>query len=140
MCEYAGEILKPDTAKQRFQYQDANNIDNYIHVLNEHCSNGKVISTYIDPRLCGNVGRFINHSCEPNLFMVPVRIDHVVPRLALFALRDIAADEELSYNYSGDLSSSKPNSADEQTNAKKCFCGSKKCAGVLPVDQSLISK
>ena len=141
VCEYAGEILKPETAKERFKFQDEHNIENYIHVLKEHLSSGAVISTYIDPRLCGNVGRFINHSCQPNLFMVPVRIEHVVPRLALFALRDIKAGEELCYSYSGDVVDAHQTHAVKRcagVKRKQCLCKSSNCVGLLPVDQSLI--
>ena len=52
----------------------------------------------IDARFYGNVSRFINHRCEPNIVPVRVFIDHQdlrFPRIAFFASRDIRAYEEL---------------------------------------------
>lgn len=54
----------------------------------------------IDARFYGNVSRFINHHCEPNL--VPVRVfmshqDLRFPRIAFFSTRLIQAGEQLGY-------------------------------------------
>lgn len=52
----------------------------------------------IDARFYGNVSRFINHRCDPNIVPVRVFIDHQdlrFPRIAFFASRDIRAYEEL---------------------------------------------
>ena len=52
----------------------------------------------IDARKYGNVARFINHLCEPNLVPVKVFVDSQdlrFPRICLFASRDINAQEEL---------------------------------------------
>ena len=38
----------------------------------------------------GNIGRYLNHSCEPNLEMVTIRSSSMVPHLALFTNRDVA--------------------------------------------------
>ena len=166
VCEYAGEILTPETAKERTKdLGSKDNSSNYIFVLNEHLlSSGETMSTYVDPMYVGNIGRFINHSCEPNLFMVPVRINLTIPHLALFALRDIQAGEELSFDYSGmittptteangtithvqpiingDITNSpiKPttsNNGNADLRLKECFCESSRCRGFLPYDASL---
>ena len=160
VCEYAGEILTPETAKERTKdLSSKENRNNYIFVLNEHLlSSGETMSTYVDPMYVGNIGRFINHSCEPNLFMVPVRVNLTIPHLALFALRDIASGEELSFDYSGltttsrtetngtiingDITSSpvEPSTSangNADLRLKECFCGSSRCRGFLPYDASL---
>ena len=52
----------------------------------------------IDAARYGNVSRFINHLCEPNLVPVKVFVDHQdvrFPRMCFFAQRDIQPDEEL---------------------------------------------
>jgi len=52
----------------------------------------------IDAARYGNVSRFINHLCEPNLVPVKVFVDHQdlrFPRMCFFAMRDIKAYEEL---------------------------------------------
>ena len=97
VCEYAGEIITYLEAKQRV----CNGLSCYLFTLREHSNSGNVLCTYYDANHIGNVGRFINHSCCPNLLMVPVRINNNVPHLALFAIRDIKAGEELTYDYSG---------------------------------------
>ena len=37
----------------------------------------------------GNIGRYLNHSCEPNLWMVTVRSNTMVPHLALLTTRAV---------------------------------------------------
>lgn len=52
----------------------------------------------IDARRYGNLSRFINHDCEPNLLPARVFIEHQdlrFPRIAFFANREIDANEEL---------------------------------------------
>lgn len=48
------------------------------------------------------LGRFVNHSCEPNCEMQKWSVNGLF-RMALFALRDIGADEELGYDYNFSL-------------------------------------
>lgn len=52
----------------------------------------------IDARYYGNISRFINHLCDPNL--IPVRVfmlhqDLRFPRIAFFSSRDILSGQEL---------------------------------------------
>ncbi|VDD81922.1 unnamed protein product [Mesocestoides corti] len=42
---------------------------------------------------------FINHSCQPNMTVIPVRIESSKAYLTLFAIRDIREGEELTYDY-----------------------------------------
>ena len=37
----------------------------------------------------GNIGRYLNHSCDPNLAMVTIRSNSMVPHLALFTSRTV---------------------------------------------------
>ncbi|NWT59372.1 SETMR methyltransferase, partial [Erythrocercus mccallii] len=144
VCEYAGEVLGFAEAQRRIQAQ-APEEPNYIMAVREHLHDGRVLETFVDPTRVGNVGRFLNHSCEPNLFMVPVRVDSMVPRLALFAAADISAGEELSYDYSGRFhnlpGASREQKPLEEDNSlrKPCYCGSRTCASFLPWDSSLFS-
>ena len=39
--------------------------------------------------MIGNIGRYLNHSCEPNLWMVTVRSNTMVPHLALLTTRAV---------------------------------------------------
>lgn len=52
----------------------------------------------IDARCFGNIARFINHSREPNA-QVEVFFDGVLPRLAILALSDIQAGEQITIHY-----------------------------------------
>jgi euchromatic histone-lysine N-methyltransferase len=52
----------------------------------------------IDARFYGNISRFINHMCEPNLFSCRVFTAHQdlrFPHIAFFACETIKAGEEL---------------------------------------------
>ncbi|KAM4820961.1 histone-lysine N-methyltransferase SETMAR [Thomomys bottae] len=140
VCEYAGEVLGPREARRRMRAQTAQDA-NYLLAVREHVWNGRVLETFVDPTHIGNVGRFLNHSCQPNLLMVPVRVHSMVPRLALFAARDILPGEELSYDYSGRfLNPAGPEAQeglednDEGTLRKPCHCGAEACTGFLPYE------
>lgn len=148
VCEYAGEIISHESASERAKKQTKYDM-NYIFVLKEHCLSG-IVKTYIDPTHIGNVGRFINHSCDPNLVIVPVRIDSTIPKLCLFSVRDIRKNEELTYDYSGvstqeqspfqDVSNSSILSESGKGATKKCLCGSHKCKIHLPYDRTLFEE
>lgn len=42
-----------------------------------------------------SVGRFLNHSCAPNLVPVRVAMGHEIPGIAFFTNRPVQAGEEL---------------------------------------------
>ena len=52
----------------------------------------------IDAGPRGNWARFINHSCDPNCATEPWIVNGD-KRIGIFALRDIAKGEELTFNY-----------------------------------------
>jgi uncharacterized protein len=62
------------------------------------------------------VACFVNHSCQPNC-----ETDQIRGKMWIIALRDIAAGEELTYDY---------NLFDGEDDAP-CLCGSKRCRGSL---------
>uniref|UniRef100_A0A8C0UCH7 SET domain-containing protein n=1 Tax=Cyanistes caeruleus TaxID=156563 RepID=A0A8C0UCH7_CYACU len=77
----------------------------------------------IDARYYGNVSRFINHLCDPNI--IPVRVfmlhqDLRFPRIAFFSSRHIRPGEELGFDY-GDRF------WDIKSKYFPCQCGSEKC-------------
>lgn len=54
----------------------------------------------IDARLFGNIGRFINHLCEPNVLAVRVFTMHQdlrFPRIAFFSSRPIKAGDQIGW-------------------------------------------
>ncbi|XP_070707744.1 histone-lysine N-methyltransferase SETMAR [Pempheris klunzingeri] len=150
VCEYAGEVISFEEARRR-QLAQRPEDNNYIIGLREHAGTESTTETFVDPAVVGNVGRFLNHSCQPNLLMQPVRVHSVVPRLALFAGRSIEAQEELTFDYSGRHSNRAPGELlSTQTGAamqasgthglqrKECCCGADGCARFLPLDLSIL--
>ena len=141
ICEYAGEVLSYEEAKHRALQQTKTDM-NYIFVLREHFSSGPLV-TYVDPCKRGNIGRFINHSCTPNAFIVPVRVENMVPKLCVFARRDISPGEEITYDYGSvgmdgagaDTKDAAP--ASDSVCMNVCHCMSENCKGVLPYDPTL---
>lgn len=151
MCEYAGEVISIEEARCR-QLAQRSEENNYIIAVREHAGTDSIIETFVDPTMVGNVGRFLNHSCLPNLLMLPVRVHSVVPRLALFAARDIDVLEELTFDYSGGYSNQPPvKQLSTQSDAaiqasrtdglqrKACHCGTKNCTQFLPLDLSILN-
>ncbi|KAM5568353.1 histone-lysine N-methyltransferase, H3 lysine-9 specific SUVH4-like [Rosa sericea] len=95
--------------------------------------NSDVISE-TDPEYCydagsrGNVARYINHSCEPNLFVQCVLREHHDVRLArivLFAADNIPPLQELSYDYGYELDSVV--GPDGKIKKLFCCCGAAGC-------------
>ncbi|XP_043703544.1 histone-lysine N-methyltransferase, H3 lysine-9 specific SUVH4-like isoform X1 [Telopea speciosissima] len=82
----------------------------------------------IDAGSVGNVARFINHSCEPNLFVQCVLSTHhdiKLARVVLFAADNIPPLQELTYDYGYAIDSViRPDG-----NIKKmpCYCGAAGC-------------
>ncbi|XP_053989406.1 probable histone-lysine N-methyltransferase set-23 [Hylaeus volcanicus] len=124
ICEYAGEAIGIEEARRRVEaHKDSMN---YVLVVSEHIGD-RVIVTCIDPKYFGNIGRYSNHSCEPNAKLVPIRVEGVVPRLCLFACRCIEIGEEITFNYADGVANSVHDLSDTL-----CLCGSKNCSGYLP--------
>lgn len=88
---------------------------------------GKRIMYVIDAKHQGNFGRYLNHSCAPNLDTQNVIIntaDLRMPTVAFFARRNIKAGEELCWDYQYSLDP-------DQEKGLKCFCGTSSCRGRL---------
>ncbi|XP_037950460.1 probable histone-lysine N-methyltransferase set-23 [Teleopsis dalmanni] len=140
ICEYAGELLTHATATYRIRQNEKNHKMNYILCMNEiNTSDSNRLSTIVDPSLKGNIGRYLNHSCTPNCELLSVRVDCFIPKIAIFASRNIAAGEELCFHYGGGMQTSVDEIAD-QTNASainriKCLCGTEDCEQFLPCIQ-----
>lgn len=83
VIEYIGQIISKDEVQRRFnQKAGENNSDYYIFRMET--------DLYIDAEPCGNLSRFINHSCNPNCYARKVIVDGI-PRVGIFALKDIEA-------------------------------------------------
>ncbi|XP_055632764.1 probable histone-lysine N-methyltransferase set-23 [Toxorhynchites rutilus septentrionalis] len=126
VCEYAGEILTRAEAEKRNRLNDPSGQNNYVLCLNEILpTQNTKIQTFIDPEKRGNIGRYLNHSCDPNCRTVSVHIEGPPARIGIFAQRDVLPEEELFFDYGG----GRP---DPSIGSVKCFCGSSNCRGNLP--------
>ena len=56
---------------------------------------------FIDATKRGGIGRFANHSCNPNCYVAKWTIGDRV-RMGIFAKRAVLKDEELTFNYNVD--------------------------------------
>lgn len=98
VCEYVGEVISFEEAERRGRGYDAEG-RTYLFDLD---FNTKDFPYTVDAATYGNVSHFINHSCNPNLGVWAVWVnclDPNLPRLALFATREIQRDEEITFDY-----------------------------------------
>ncbi|XP_077285961.1 SET domain bifurcated histone lysine methyltransferase eggless [Arctopsyche grandis] len=81
----------------------------------------------MDARVRGNIGRYLNHSCSPNVYVQNVFVDTHDPRfpwVAFFALVHVRAGTELTWNYNYDIGS-------VPGKVIYCRCGAPNCRGRL---------
>lgn len=118
IIEYVGEVLdmKEHNARQQ-EYAKRNQKHFYFMTLNSN--------EVIDACVKGNLGRYINHSCNPNCQTEKWTVNGEVC-IGFFALRDLIKGEEVTfdYNYVRFLGSA----------AKKCECGFADCRGFIGGD------
>ena len=125
--EYVGEVISNSLTEARLKSLGSAR-ECYIIQFHEHFPSNNTITTNIDASYKGNITRFINHSCDPNLTVVPVRSNSIVPRLCFFTCKNVSAGEELCFSYFGKKRESVP------LGSKPCACDSNVCIGYLPLD------
>ncbi|XP_078432119.1 histone-lysine N-methyltransferase, H3 lysine-9 specific SUVH6-like [Wolffia australiana] len=142
ICEYMGELIKDVEAEQRSNDEylfdigkdivdgpPTPNPESMVVSPRKHQENGEFT---IDAAGYGNVGRFINHSCSPNLYAQNVIYDHAdksMPHIMFFAAENIPPLRELTYHYNytvGEILD-----ADGNEKVKECCCGALECTGRL---------
>jgi len=77
----------------------------------------------MDAKEIGNIGRYLNHSCDPNVFVQNVFVDsHDLrfPWVAFFARKFIKAGDELFWHYHYEIGSL-------PDKVIWCYCGAKDC-------------
>ncbi|RLN97216.1 hypothetical protein BBJ28_00021167 [Nothophytophthora sp. Chile5] len=113
VAEYMGEIVtEQEYFMRRLLYH--NEKHRYMMVL----SGGEVI----DATRMGGWARFINHSCDPNCGVEKWDVNSE-ERCGIFALRDIAAGEELTFDYKFESFS--------KAEITECLCNAPNCRKVI---------
>jgi len=125
VCEYIGQIITNKDANRRgISYDKAK--CSYLYNLDMDVDDKNSLLC-IDAYSVGNVSRYINHSCDPNLqnYQVWFRdLDKRKPQIAFFARRDIKKGEELSFDY-------KYVKVSKKTAKIECKCGATNCRKYL---------
>lgn len=109
VVEYIGEMCSNLVGHEKSDY--------LFHLIyDENCIENNL---FIDSEKMGNIARFLNHSCDPNLIAYFVIVDDFT-RVAFFAERNIRKYEELTFDYGS-----------EYTSGISCKCNSKYCRGIV---------
>jgi histone-lysine N-methyltransferase SETMAR len=139
VCTYSGELLRREDASTRLRQYDSQNHGHALLVLREILPSGSAaLRTHIDATVKGNVARFFNHRCGGgNLELLTSRSPgSLIPKVCLFANRDIHIGEELTFAYGlpndGTVDVSKNTPLASRQHLVRCFCGSEECLGFLP--------
>jgi SET domain-containing protein len=103
ICEYEGPRISKAEADLRYE-------DRHVTYLFGYGDADGVIDGFGAPM-------FMNHCCEPNC-----ETEEDDERIFVVALRDIAAGEELVYEY---------NLWDSDDESQDCFCGKPNCRGTM---------
>lgn len=112
--EYVGDVVSnPSFIKRMRDYADEGIKHFYFMMLQK--------DEFIDATKRGGIGRFANHSCNPNCYVAKWTIGQHV-RMGIFANRAIKKHEELTFNYNVDRYGH---------DAQPCYCGEGKCVGFI---------
>jgi len=107
-----------EPSKSNTQQKDESEHKSLRRFLDKDCG-----SYTLDSTINGNVGRYFNHSCDPNIFVQNVFIDtHDLrfPWVAYFSLSNIPAGTELAWDYNYTVGC-------VENKILQCHCGAKNC-------------
>ncbi|XP_039290820.1 histone-lysine N-methyltransferase SETD1B-A-like [Nilaparvata lugens] len=113
VIEYVGQMIRPVVADVRERYYEAIGIgSSYLFRIDS--------DTIIDATKCGNLSRFINHSCNPNCYAKIITIENQ-KKIVIYSKQAISVNEEITYDYKFPIEDQKI----------PCLCGAQGCRGTL---------
>ncbi|KAH8259097.1 hypothetical protein KR038_007959 [Drosophila bunnanda] len=113
VIEYVGQMIRPVVADLRETKYEAIGIgSSYLFRID--------METIIDATKCGNLARFINHSCNPNCYAKVITIESE-KKIVIYSKQPIGINEEITYDYKFPLEEEKI----------PCLCGAQGCRGTL---------
>ncbi|PHH53177.1 Histone-lysine N-methyltransferase,H3 lysine-4 specific [Ceratocystis fimbriata CBS 114723] len=116
IIEYVGEEVRQQISEIREKrYLKSGIGSSYLFRIDE--------DTVIDATKKGGIARFINHSCMPNCTAKIIKVEGS-KRIVIYALRDIALNEELTYDYKFEREIG-------ALDRIPCLCGTAACKGFL---------
>ncbi|XP_047309086.1 histone-lysine N-methyltransferase, H3 lysine-9 specific SUVH1-like [Impatiens glandulifera] len=126
ICEYAGEVVTSREVDNNYIFDTTRSYKPFDVILRKQNELLKVpYPLVISSKDVGNVARFMNHSCDPDVYwqlIVRENKNESNLHVGLFAIKHIPPMKELTFDY-GVVESEK------EERKKKCLCGSPKCSG-----------
>ncbi|XP_063369340.1 uncharacterized protein LOC134657707 [Cydia amplana] len=114
VIEYVGELIDMEEFRRRMCRKHEIRDENFYFLTLDK-------ERMIDAGPKGNLARFMNHCCEPNCETQKWTVLGDV-RVGLFALYDIPANSEVTFNYNLECAG---------IEKKRCLCGAKRCSGYI---------
>jgi histone-lysine N-methyltransferase SETD1 len=115
IVEYMGETVYRSVADKREKEYEKSGIGScYMFRLD--------LQRIVDATMIGCMARFMNHCCRPNAYAKIVTVDTELgpdKKIVVFSNRDIAAGEEITYDYKFPV----------EDGSLKCTCGAPNCIG-----------
>ncbi|KAM7018090.1 histone-lysine N-methyltransferase SETD1B-A-like [Tautogolabrus adspersus] len=113
VIEYVGQIVRQVIADMREQrYEEEGIGSSYLFRVDQ--------DTIIDATKCGNLARFINHSCNPNCYAKIITVNSQ-KKIVIYSRQQIRVDEEITYDYKFPIEDTKI----------PCLCEADSCRGSL---------
>ncbi|XP_044763789.1 histone-lysine N-methyltransferase SETD1 [Coccinella septempunctata] len=113
VIEYVGQMVRSSVADLRESKYESTGIGStYLFRID--------LETIIDATKCGNLARFINHSCSPNCYAKVITIESQ-KKIVIYSKQQIGINEEITYDYKFPL----------EVDKIPCLCGAASCRGTL---------
>ncbi|KAF1743453.1 hypothetical protein MXB_3287, partial [Myxobolus squamalis] len=111
IIEYVGELIRSNIADERERRTYGMAASYFFRIDDDYV---------VDATNCGNLARFINHSCQPNCYAKIITVDNT-KKVVIYSKREIDINEEITYDYKFPI----------EENKVECHCGAYGCRGYL---------